>query len=396
VRVRHFLPQWLAVAIGTAALAGFVAFTADGVTVRGQYQGVDQSQLGRTYEAQKVREAIHGSPVSLAFGRGLGGNIDESHAPKLFRESLVYGGRDLAHVQEVHLLPYEFLLKNGLLGFAWLAAFVVGIAILGMRALEIAARDHDPTPIVYAALPLLGVAAALAAATHLQDNPLNAFAVGVLTTRVGRQAIVRVRLGAAVAAAAVAAAAVGAIAYSGRVPTFKYAEFAGGPNGANAAVIGRVRFNYPLKFHQQFFATTNRAVIGARHGRAHGVVVASYRLKRHPELHGSGALFRPNGVFFELYQAPYQSPRRRQHPAPVRAFPLTIFDLPDIRGLPAAREQGGTSFNVGGRNYRIVLWVGPHAPTKAQLAAEQIVSTVHVSASPHERGRPRTPPRRRR
>jgi hypothetical protein len=395
VRVRHLLPQWLAVAIGVAALAGFVAFTADGVTIRGEYQGVDQSQLGRTYEAQQVREAIHGSPVSLAFGRGLGGNIDESHAPRLFRESLVYGGRDLAHVQEVHLLPYEFLLKNGLLGFAWLAAFVVGIAILGIRALEIAARDHDPTPIVYAALPLLGVAAALAAATHLQDNPLNAFAVGVLATSVGRPTTVRLRLGVAVAAAAVVAAAVGAIAYSGPVPTLIYPEFAGGPSGANAAVVGHVRFNYPLKFHQRYFATTNQAVTGLRHGRAHGVVVASYPLERHPELRGAGARFRPNGVFFELYQAPYQTPRR-QHPAPVRAFPLTIFDLPDIPGLPGAREQGGTSFNVRGRNYRVILWVGPHAPKKAQLAAEQIVSTIRFSASPHKRARPHTRAHRRR
>ena len=398
VRVRGLLPQWLLVAIVAAALAGFVAFTADGVTIRGEYQGVDQSQLGRTFEAQQVREAIHGSPVSLAFGRGLGGNIDESHAPRLFRESLVYGGRDLAHVQQVHLLPYAFLLKNGIVGFAWLAALVVGIAILGIRALEIAARDRDPTPVVYAALPLLGVAAALAAATHLQDNPLNAFAVGVLATRLGRQAPVRLRLGVAVAAAAVVAAAAGAVAYSGRVPTFVYPEFAGGPSGANAVVVGHLRFNYPLKFHQRRFATTNKAVTGVRHGgRAHGVVVASYPLERHPELHGSGERFRPNGVFFELYQAPYQSPRLQQPPAPVRAFPLTIFDLPDIPGLPPAREQGGTAFRVRGRNYSVILWVGPHAPTKAQLAAEQIVSTLrHVSVSRHERARPHKHPRRHR
>ena len=374
VRVRHLLPQWVVVAAAVAALAGFLAFTSDGATVRGQYVGSNESNLGRSYEAHQVREAIHGSPVSFVFGRGLGGSIDETKAPKLFAESLVYGGRDLAHVQEVHLLPYEFLLKYGLLGFAWLAAFVVAVAILGIRALESATRYRDPTPVVYAALPLLGLIAALAAATHLQDNPLNAFALGVLVTRFDGQAPRRLRLGVALPAAAVICAAVGAVAFSRSVEPFPIAEFAGDLGGANAAVIGNLRFYYPLDFHQRYFATTNHAVTGAHHIRVHGVVVASYPLKRNPELHGSGVRFRPDGVFFELYQ----TPRRRHHPAPVKGFPLTIFDLPDIGGLPGAREQGGTSFSVNGRSFRVILWVGQHAPKAAQLAAEQIVTTIRL------------------
>lgn len=374
VRVRNLLPQWAVVGIAVAALVGFLAFASDGVTVRGQYHGTDQSQLGRTYEAHQVREGLHRSPVSLVFGRGLGGSIDETKAPRLFAESLVYGGRDLAHVQEVHLLPYEFLLKYGVLGFAWLAAFIVGVAILGIRALETAARHRDPTPVVYAALPLLGIAAALAAATHLQDNPLNAFAVGVLVTRLDGSAPPRPRQRLAVAAAAAIFAVIGGVAFSGHVPRFVFPEFAGGKGGANAAVVGGLRFDYPLNFHQRYFSTTNHAVTAARHVRVHGVVVASYRLKRSPELHGSGVRLRPSGVFFELYEAP----RRTNHPAPVRSFPLTIFDLPDIPGLPSSREQGGTSFNVNGRNYRVILWVGQRAPKAAQLAAEQIVSTIHV------------------
>jgi hypothetical protein len=78
-------------------------------------------------------------------------------------------------------------------------------------------------------------------------------------------------------------------------------------------------------------------------------------------------------VFFELYETP-----RRGQTAPVKGFPLTIFDLPDISGLPAAREQGATSFRANDRNYRVILWVGPNAPKAAQLAAEQIVTTIHV------------------
>jgi hypothetical protein len=374
VRARHLLPQWAIVGVAVAALAVFLAFTADGVTVRGQYHGLDQSQLGRAYEAHQVRAEIHRSPVSFVFGRGLGGSINETKAPSLFADSLVYGGRDLAHVQEVHLLPYEFLLKNGVLGFAWLVALVVGVAILGIRALEKASRERDPSPVLYAALPLLGIAAALAAATHLQDNPLNAFAVGVLVTRFPDRPSSRLHLGRTVAAAAVVGLAVGVIAFAGHVPRFVFSEFAGEPGGANAALVGGLRFNYPLSFKGRYFSTTNHAITATHHVRVHGVVVANYRLKRNPELHGSGVRFPADGVFFELYEAP----RRKDHVAPVRGFPLTIFDLPDIPGLPAAREQGATSFSANGRSYRVILWVGPQAPKAAQLAAEQIVTTIHI------------------
>jgi hypothetical protein len=373
IRVRHLLPQWAIVGIAVGALAVFLAFTADGVTVRGQYQGLDESQLGRAYEAHQVREAIHVSPVSFVFGRGLGGSIDETKAPAVFAESLVYGGRDLAHVQEVHLLPYEFLLKNGLLGFAWLIALVVGIAILGIRALETAARERDPTPVVYAALPLLGIAAALAAATHLQDNPLNAFAVGVLVTRLRDRPSFRLQPDRAVPVAAVVGLAVGVVAFAGHVPRFVFPGFAGG--GANAAVVGGLRLNYPLDFQARYFSTTNHAVTATHHVRVHGIAIANYRLRRNPELHGSGLRFPASGVFFELYEAP----RQRHHAAPVRGFPLTIFDLPDIVGLPPAREQGATSFSVNGRSYRVILWVGPQASKTAQVAAEQIVTTIRVS-----------------
>jgi hypothetical protein len=397
VRARRLVPQWLVIAIAAAALVGFLAFNADGATVRGQYHGTDESNLGRTYEAHQVREAIHSSPVSLVLGRGLGGTVDETQAPPLFAASLVYGGRDLAHVQEVHLLPYGFLLKHGLLGFAWLAAFVVGVAILGIRALETATKHRDPTPVVYAALPLLGIATALAAATHLQDNPLNALAVGVLVTRFGGEAIPRPRLGVAVPAAAVIFAAVGAIAFSGRVGPFVFPGYGGDQGGVNATVVGDVRFNYPFGFHLRHFATTNPRITGVHGVRVRGVVVASYRLKRHPELGGSGERLRPDGVFFELYQAPLLGHRL----APARTFPLTIFDLSTIRSLTdtATTEQGGVRFSVKGRNYRTILWVGAHAPKSALFVADNLVNSLQVNqvrAAPHARERPGTPARKRR
>lgn len=187
VRLRPVVPRWLIVVGAVAALVVFVGFTNDGRALRGQYHGPDPSNAGRTFEAERVRAAVRRSPVSVVFGRGFGGTIDERGASKAFKGALLHAGRDVAHVQEVHLLDYEFLLKHGMLGLAWLAAFAVALVVIVLRALEWAARRRDPAPVVYAALPLLGVAIAFAAATHLQVNPLNALALGALVTFLGTQ-----------------------------------------------------------------------------------------------------------------------------------------------------------------------------------------------------------------
>lgn len=392
VRARHLVPQWLAIAVAVVALVVFLAFTADGTTVRGQYHGTDQSNLGRAFEAHQVREAIHGSPVSLVFGRGLGGSIDETKAPATFAESLVYGGRDLAHVQQVHLLPYEVLLKYGLFGFAWLGALVLAAAILGIRALESAARHRDPTPVVYAALPVLGITAALAAATHLQDNPLNALALGILVTRFDGAALSpppRPRLGIALPAAAIVCFIVGAVAFSGGVKPFGATGIGTVPN--DAAVVGDVRIEYPRNFHRRYFATANPAVTGARAGGIQGVVVSSYRLRRSPELGGTGEVLRPTGLFFELYQEPRQDHRS----APKRKFPVTIFDLSNVRALnkTATLEQGGLRFRVKGRNYRAIVWLGAAASKDLLLTVDNIIGSIQVdtvkprTAKPHARPR---------
>ena len=185
LRIRPLVPEWLIVAVAIVGIAGFIGLTSDGATLRGQYHGGDQSNLGRTYEARQVRAAVRRSPISLALGRGLGATIDETHAPPAFRKSLVSGGRNLAHVQELHLLDYSFLLKTGFLGLAWLAAFVLGLAVLGLRALERAARERDPSLVIYLSLPLIGFVQALAATSHLPANPLNGLALGILVTCFG-------------------------------------------------------------------------------------------------------------------------------------------------------------------------------------------------------------------
>jgi hypothetical protein len=271
-------------------------------------------------------------------------------------------------VQEVHLLPYEFLLKDGLLGFAWLAAFVVGVAILGIRALETATRHRDPTLVVYAALPLLGLTAALAAATHLQDNPLNAFALGVLVVRLEpRMSPSRIRI-LVLPAAALICAAVGAVAFSGSVGPFDVAPW------KTAAVVGDVRFAHPPEYHRRYFATSSHAVTGVHGARVHGVVVASYPLKRNPEFGGSGQSFRPDGVFFELYQAPRHGP----HLGAKKKLPLILSDFPAIAELANTDniEQGAAFFRVHSRNYQAILWVGKHAPKAELLNVDYIIDSI--------------------
>ncbi|HZS30750.1 MAG TPA: hypothetical protein VFA37_05795 [Gaiellaceae bacterium] len=182
VRLRPLVPRWLVVAGIVAALAGFIGFTSDGATVRGQYHGPDPSNTGRTFEAQQVRKEIRSSPLSLVLGRGFGATIDERHAPLAFRNSLANGGRDLAHVQEVHLLPYSFLLKEGFLGLAWFFAFVIGLGWAALQGLERAVRERDPSFVIYAAVPVLALAQAIAASSRLQANPLTGLALGLLVT----------------------------------------------------------------------------------------------------------------------------------------------------------------------------------------------------------------------
>jgi hypothetical protein len=188
LRMRSLVPQWLLVAVAVVAVIGFVGFTHDGAALRGQYHGSDSSNLGRTYEAHQVHAEVRGSPISFVFGRGLGATINETGAPHFFKTTLEKAGRDLAHVQEIHLLEYSFLLKTGLLGVAWLAVFVVGVAALAVRAFERAARTRDPSLVVYAALALLGIAAAFGGASNLQADPLNALTLGMLVSCLARPA----------------------------------------------------------------------------------------------------------------------------------------------------------------------------------------------------------------
>jgi hypothetical protein len=368
VRSLNLVPLRVVLALGVVALAGFLAFTSDGKGVTGRYYGTDPSKAGRTYEAQQVRAAVRTSPASFVFGRGLGGSIDETAAPTLFAESLAYGGRDLAHVQNVHLLPFEFLLKYGLLGIGWLAAMLLAAAFFCVRALEKASKDRDPSLVVYGALPLLVIAAALAAATHFQDNPLNAFALGILVTRLGGGASRRFRLGLALPAVALAAAVFGAVVFT-RPAVFVTSVLRNpGPSipVPRKAAVGDLRLGYPLHgFHRAYFRSSDPAVTGGHGIHVHGVVVASYPLKANPEIGGSGESIRQDGVFFELYRAPRHV--KGQVPLSVN-FPLSYLDFP----------AGSLFFAANGHNYQGIALVGKHASETDKAGIVALIASIHV------------------
>jgi hypothetical protein len=363
VRRWRLVPQWLVVAVAVVGVAGFVGFTSDGRTLQGRYQGPDPSNTGRTFEAHQVRAEVKNSKPALVLGRGFGATIDETGAPVVFQQSLLSGGRDVAHVQEVHLLAYEFLLKNGLLGFAWLGVFVLALGILAVGALETAAGERDPRLVVYAALPVLGLAVGLAAATHLQVNPLNALSIGVLATSLGPKRLPVLRPAFALPAVAVICAVAGAVFFTR--PIAQPAVVA-----TRSASVDDVRFDYPLSYHVRRFSTSNPAITGVHGIRVHGIVVASYRLKANPEVSGlnptvggSGASLRPDGVLFELYRAPRHQPG---HKAETLTFPLSVPDF----------HRGLLFFKANGHDYWAIAWVGDNISEADRAAVVALMGSI--------------------
>lgn len=368
IRLRRLMPQWLLLTLVVVALVGFVGFTSDGRTLQGRYLGADPSNTGRTFEAQQVRATVTGHASSFVLGRGFGATIDETKAPVVFQQSLLSGGRDLAHVQEVHLLAYSFLLKNGLLGFAWLGAFVLALAALAAGGLEVAARQREPALVVYSALPVLGLAVGLAAATHLQVNPLIAFSLGILVTRLGRRPSPIVRqLRYALPAAAVVCVVGGAVFFT---RPFVLPTIASPPPPLptiplpRSTSVGDLRFDYPRHFYKRHFSTTDPAVTDAHGIRVRGIVVASYPLKPNPELNASGARFPDNGAFFELFRAPASQPG---HIAQRVTFPLSLA-YPFVNGL--------LFFKVNGHSYWAIAYLGKNASITKRAALTELVASL--------------------
>jgi hypothetical protein len=174
---RHAL--WPAAAVALAVVLGF---TTAGSVLLGTYDGGDVSNRGRSEEARVVREAVSSSPSSLVVGKGLGATVDLSNAPPVYAKTLELAGRDVAAVDDVHLLHYELLLKRGLFGIVWLAAFVVLLIRLVAIAADRVFGWREPDLVFFTLMPVLGTVSSFAAASHLFANPLIALALGILVT----------------------------------------------------------------------------------------------------------------------------------------------------------------------------------------------------------------------
>ena len=143
----------------------------------------------------------------------------------------------------------------------------------------------------------------------------------------------------------------------------------------DTAVVGDVRFDYPPHYHRRHFATSSHAVTGVHGARVHGVVVASYPLKRTRSLADRASLFRPDGVFFELYQAP----RRGHHLGATKTLPLILFDFPAIRAFTEHAEHGTGSVRTSAwtaTTTKRSCGSGSDAPKSALLTVDDIIDSI--------------------
>jgi hypothetical protein len=145
-----------------------------------------------------------------------------------------------------------------------------------------------------------------------------------------------------------------------------------------SAAVAALRFSYPGRFDRRDFASCSYMVTGVHGACVSGVVVASYRLSREPELGAPGADFPRGEVAFELYRAP------RQHPVvvaqPVR-FPLSLADFHAVGnglGVQQSDQQRELFFRIVGANYWAIAWVGKGASKANRAALASIVSSARI------------------
>lgn len=140
--------------------------------------------------------------------------------------------------------------------------------------------------------------------------------------------------------------------------------------------LDSLRLTYPSTLHTRDFSSCRYSVTGVRAGVCvHGIVIASYPLKRNPELGASGASFRPNGVLFELYRAP------RQEAYVARAVPpsLSLTDFRDVgRGMNAGGEQRELFFRAKGANYRALVWIGKRASESSRGDLTSVIGSIQI------------------
>jgi hypothetical protein len=171
---------------GCVVIAGSSAVPDVRSIVTAKYDGGDVTVQQRVYEARAVRDLLD-DPGSVLVGEGFGATVDLSQSPDA--KTIGAYRADLDEVDDVHLLPYDILLKRGLLGLAWLAALVLAILALTWSAIGQARRgDTGLLSVAAAVCVAIGFVNAVPAASHLLANPLTALMLGLLVSYVARPA----------------------------------------------------------------------------------------------------------------------------------------------------------------------------------------------------------------
>lgn len=130
----------------------------------------------RGYEAAQVIDLVRTDPLSVLVGAGPGATVNLENSPDA--ATLAAAGRNLAAVDDVHLLASYILLKLGLVGLCWFALLLLTIA---KEVWRVAVADRlDWYNAFLVLLLVMGLASGLPAATNFLANPLPALALGML------------------------------------------------------------------------------------------------------------------------------------------------------------------------------------------------------------------------
>jgi len=149
----------------------------------GAFDYEDVTLAHRGYETASVRALVEDDLVSTLFGLGPGATVDLSLSPDA--HTLAASGRDLFHVDDVHLFTSYVYLKLGVLGLLWIALVYFSTVKVSTRVLRV--KTLDPWLTMLVIYIAAGVASALPAATNFFADPLTGLLLGVLLAQYPRR-----------------------------------------------------------------------------------------------------------------------------------------------------------------------------------------------------------------
>lgn len=144
----------------------------------GNASGITDVTLShRAYETFNVWQQNLSSPISTLFGLGPSSTIDLSQSPDV--TTLLWSGRDVFRVDDVHFITSWIVLKFGVFGFISLMALYLWLFIQLMKFIG-ETKHIDPFLGSIWILVLCGIAFGSPAATYIFTYPLIGVGLGIL------------------------------------------------------------------------------------------------------------------------------------------------------------------------------------------------------------------------